>query len=513
MELLAATIVLSLSLQHPPCQPPALRVNCPGPPGGKAGCLARGCCYDDTQPGKTDWCSEKAPRPSPPPPPPPTPVVWVGGSESEQIKVHASGGVSLWINGKVWIVEQQPTACTAAFTGYINVSKSGTYSNASSQSLGRWKQFSLDIVAPPSLKGGTLATRYFLDVAAGSSSSFEFTTRLPVTTGATTTLPGASCAASGAPIISFPFGGEVLEPAAWLTWRGEMTRHAYGGNVSIDTGIGTAPIVFVGDAGATALISPSNEFLTTQVALISGALKVGPRATLVELPVGYSYSVSATLSARNGVTRTVMEWGEEFLQPKYDAPRRRLPTDWKNPLNEELSYTTALGEYFDYLAWPNNVAPTSGVNRPQEALINVSKHFVDAGLPIKTFILDIWWVHNDPRGQPFRHCMFDWNPIDAYFPNGLNWLANETGAGMMPYANYLCANSSYARSGKWKTMNESGNPHGNVVPEQSHAFWTERFDEAKAKWGVRRLSSCCLFAPRASLSHSSSSSSSSLLPR
>jgi hypothetical protein len=70
----------------------------------------------------------------------------------------------------------------------------------------------------------------------------------------------------------------------------------------------------------------------------------------------------------------------------------------------------------------------------------------------KLFVLDIWWVPNDPLGQPRRHCMYDWAPIAKLFPRGLDWLANASGAAMMPYANYLCDNSSYATSGKWHTM-------------------------------------------------------------
>ena len=97
---------------------------------------------------------------------------------------------------------------------------------------------------------------------------------------------------------------------------------------------------------------------------------------------------------------------------------------------------------------------------------------------------------------------YDWQPHGGYFPNGLNWLANATGAvrnnilsvvpfilklivlprqargkhrgqtpkemlrmgrplssqGMMPYANYLCANSTYSKTGEYKTMN--GSHHG-----------------------------------------------------
>lgn len=55
---------------------------------------------------------------------------------------------------------------------------------------------------------------------------------------------------------------------------------------------------------------------------------------------------------------------------------------------------------------------------------------------------------------------------------------------MMPYANYLCDNSSYttATGGKWHTMN--GSSHGNVFPNESRAFWAERFADAKQNFGT-----------------------------
>jgi hypothetical protein len=51
-------------------------------------------------------------------------------------------------------------------------------------------------------------------------------------------------------------------------------------------------------------------------------------------------------------------------------------------------------------------------------------------------------------------------------------------------ANYLCSNSTYANSGDWRTMHGLGVPHGNVEPNQSHAFWTQRFTEAKEHFGM-----------------------------
>ena len=66
-------------------------------------------------------------------------------------------------------------------------------------------------------------------------------------------------------------------------------------------------------------------------------------------------------------------------------------------LYPQLSYTTALGEYFDYLAWKHITAGPYGL--PEEALLNVSAYFKSHELPIKLFVLDIWWVHNDPHSQ------------------------------------------------------------------------------------------------------------------
>ena len=77
----------------------------------------------------------------------------------------------------------------------------------------------------------------------------------------------------------------------------------------------------------------------------------------------------------------------------------------------------------------------------------------------------------------------------------------------LPDANYLCSNSSYstAAGGKWHTMggecDSSGRCwHGNVFPNESHAFWAERFGEAKARFGSTRSSSLCLYVLSRSLS-------------
>lgn len=219
-----------------------------------------------------------------------------------------------------------------------------------------------------------------------------------------------------------------------------MSRHSYGHSIDTDTKYGTSPLVLVGptqhDTGdaAAIIVAPADNFLTTGVALLGGVLSVGPSQTLESLPAGYSYSVSAMASSVRGVTQTVMDWGE-MLQNKYDTRGAAIPS---NPLNQQLSYTTALGEYFDYLAW-KHIGANSTYGLPEEALLNVSAYFKSNELAIKLFMLDIWWVHNDPRGAPPRHCMYSWEPagVDAragvpLFPRGLDWLANATEAAMMP---------------------------------------------------------------------------------
>jgi hypothetical protein len=185
------------------------------------------------------------------------------------------------------------------------------------------------------------------------------------------------------------------------------------------------------------LVAPADEFLTTDVLLKDSLLLVGPRSSLAGLPPGYRFSVSAGLNSGGGglhsgsggangggggVTRAVMDWGRGLQQrygtgmfaagsteagglaaalaapsasasseasaaptapaaPAVNSPqttRKRKATRKRgalsaNPLVEQLSYTTALGEYYDYLAWGHwNISKTG---TPEEALLNVSKHF------------------------------------------------------------------------------------------------------------------------------------------
>jgi hypothetical protein len=471
--------------QHAPqrCAAPGLRVNCAGPPGGKAGCLARGCCYDDTEPGHSDWCShfnrtKPPPSPSPPPtpPPPPSPLVWQAGrntaSGGERVLVHANGAITLELGAAgQWLGQSAPSACIGGASSKAAVTVgAGVATDGSDPRLGPFLAYTFPIAAPAPLRGGFLSAKFFPGVPGGAA--FEFGVLL-----AAAVRPGSGHGAClGQPIISFPFGGRVLQNSSWLTWRGEMVRHAYGSSVQTDTGVGTAPLVLAGAAGATVVVAPADEFLTTQVALSDGSLTVGPLLTLSSgLPAGYSYTVSATLSSSAGVTQTMMDWGRT-LQRKY--PNTPLLS---NPLNEQLSYTTALGEYYDYLAWQGEGPPAGGPT-PQDALLNVSQHFRANELPIKLIMLDIWWVPNDYRGQPWRHCMYDWQPHGGYFPKGLNWLADATGAGMMPYANYLCGNSTYSKSGEYHTMN--GSNHGNVLPADSARFWSDRFADAKENFSM-----------------------------
>lgn len=114
------------------CVAPHLRQNCPGTEGGQAGCEQRGCCFDNTRGG--DWCSHFDPAPPAPPPPAPTAVVWeqcsgpmrgddcarVGG-RCDCVKVHASGGASLWLDGAQWITERPPGVCADLFAGFLSV--------------------------------------------------------------------------------------------------------------------------------------------------------------------------------------------------------------------------------------------------------------------------------------------------------------------------------------------------------------------------------------------------------
>ena len=472
--------------QEEQCPPPHLRINCPaapGQPGGRAGCLQRGCCYNSSTPStprhRVDWCSHYAKTcgmfkteatcptrctwaagrctaPSPPAPPPPSPIVWRAGSDAgEEVQVHANGAVTASLGPDApWIGASTPFACVSGASARLELKVSvGSPVNGSHPRLGAFHGYEQSILAPAALRGGVLSARYYPEAAARSA-AFEFTVRL-----ASAVKPGAGHGPCyGQPIVSYPFGGKVLQNASWLTFRGEMARHAYGSSTATNTGAGTSPLVLAGQAGATVLVAPSDEFLTTGVSLQSGVLSVGPGLNLVALPAGYSYSVFAVLSRQGGVTRTVLDWGRA-LQTKYGTLNARLPA---NPLNEQLSYTTALGEYYDFLDWHN--VSEFREELPERALLGVAAYFRENHLPIKLFVLDICnppryhchlgcirlkmppvsllltgWVHNSPNGAPERHCMFDWEPAGPearagveLFPHGLDWLANETGAGMMP---------------------------------------------------------------------------------
>ena len=390
------------------CAPVHLRVNCPGTPGGRAGCLSRGCCYNATQAG--DWCSHytqqcsafktqrdcpvrctwseasrcTGPAP-PPPPPPPSPVAWAAGPTGERVLVHASGAVTAALDGSAWLAAETPYACLGGQSARVEITVSaGRAANGSDPRLGGYQGFEQTITAPAALRGGVLSTRYFPGVTGGAA--FEFGVQL-----AGEVTPGSGLGAChGQPIVAFPFGGQVLQQnVSWLSWRGEMARHTFGASRATDTGPGTAPLVLAAhQGGAALLVAPADEFLTTGVSLQNGMLTVGPEATLSALPAGYSYSISVTLSSSRGVTQTVKDWGRA-LQLRYGTLGAALPA---NPLNTQLSYTTALGEYFDYLAWPNITGGGEtypGYGLPEEALLNVSAYFKAEGMQIKLFVLDI----------------------------------------------------------------------------------------------------------------------------
>jgi hypothetical protein len=298
-------------------------------------------------------------------------VVWQASSNvsgvGEVVQVHAHGGVTLVIDGNQWLGESTPTACiggSSAFTGFVNVTQ-GRATTGTDPRLGPFKQFQQTITFPAALHGTMLFTRFYPKIV--GSAAFEFSVKLSAAV-----VPG-KC--DGAPVIGFPFGGKVLQPAAVLTWRGEMAAHSYSTTVAHDTGAGTAPLVLVGKGGTTVLVAPADEFLTTGVMLKNSSLIVGPQSTLVGLPAGYIYTVSAALSSNRGVTRTVKGWGDT-LQQKYNANAQKVSS---NPLNELLSYTTALGEYYDYLDWPN----ITSEGTPQDTLLNISQNFRAADLPIK----------------------------------------------------------------------------------------------------------------------------------
>ena len=277
---LVAVVPLSRSASTAPppaqrCLPPAQRVDCPGPPGGRAGCLARGCCYDTTKPGHTDWCSHfNHTKPPPPPPPPPSPVVWHAGRNTttgaERVLVHANGAITLELGDAQWLEQSAPSACINGASDKAAVTvNAGVATNGYDPKLGDFLAYTFSITAPAALRGGFLSAMFWPDVQ--GSAAFEFSVKL-----AAAVQPGSGhgeCYSQ--PIISFPFGGRVLQQnASWLTWRGEMVRHAYGSSIQTNTGLGTAPLVLAGTGGATVVVAPADEFLTTQVALTDGTLGV-----------------------------------------------------------------------------------------------------------------------------------------------------------------------------------------------------------------------------------------------
>jgi hypothetical protein len=307
-------------------------------------------------------------------------VVWHAGRNTttgaERVLVHANGAITLELGDAQWLEQSAPSACINGASDKAAVTvNAGVATNGYDPKLGDFLAYTFSITAPAALRGGFLSAMFWPDVQ--GSAAFEFSVKL-----AAAVQPGSGhgeCYSQ--PIISFPFGGRVLQQnASWLTWRGEMVRHAYGSSIQTNTGLGTAPLVLAGTGGATVVVAPADEFLTTQVALTDGTLGVvrrkhgvmfrlqrsalllltlvqslslqkrvrllstaalrcsvaqGPLLTLSGLPAGYTYTVSATLSSSGGVTQTVMDWGGT-LQRKYPAAKA-LPS---NPLNEQLRSDT-----------------------------------------------------------------------------------------------------------------------------------------------------------------------------
>ena len=250
----------------------------------------------------------------------------------------------------------------------------------------------------------------------------------------------------------------------WHTFLFRQTMEIWGGGKNPTVGPDAGPIcLFRRDMKHTIVLSPYDNFMTSNTRLYAGSLQYGVMGTITNIPIGFSHSVIFHYK-KEGLRRTLFSWGS-ILQNVYN---KKKVDNAEHTTLSRLGYSTDHGAAYYYKTETNKTYETT--------LLDLAASYQAADLPISYALLDSWWYY-----QGVDKGTVKWVPMEGIFPHGMGWLSEQTKWSFQLHNRYWSSSVAYAQQngGAYPWTIE----HGDAVPD-TQLFWDDLMANASTQWNM-----------------------------
>ncbi len=352
------------------------------------------------------------------------PALWEAGDQRLAIKIAKDGSCTVALYGKTWF-----TTSTQMLAVHLNgqwyFADSNSASNklvyVSSRSgsgqdkLGHYRAYSIQWLAGKTAYQTTIRSyeNKPILVFAQSYPDGAKETCLPDNNRDNHLLPQSfdySVAQNRNQISAFPalfLGQNAASSLHYLVYKGYFAQPEIGARADrlrIDAGRhGTecgAPLILFDSSLHTAVISPLNHFMTSEMSMQSQLLTCGTHGEVSEIPQGFSQET--IIYAGDGINKTLSDWGSQLLT----LGGKSRASENSDPSLNYLGYWTDNGAYYYY-------KPESDKTFA-DTFIDLAADFRQRAIPVRYYQLDSWWYHKGPdEGVSL------WQPRADVFPDGI----------------------------------------------------------------------------------------------
>lgn len=268
---------------------------------------------------------------------------------------------------------------------------------------------------------------------------------------------------------------EAPEALGFLAYSGYMTGAypLYGtlGSSPLPGGLdGSGPLVIFNKDLSTSFVlsSASNFFAHSQMFDAShNTLSYGVMGSVTSVPA--QYSLETILYLGSGVNQAMTDWGSVLLA-RYGKDRSFADRDLTL---RYIGYSTDNGAYYYYL--------TEQGKNYEQTMLDIATYAAQESIPYRWLLLDSWWYPKGPDGG-----VTTWLAEASVFPDGLDYVFNQTGWPIQGHNRYWSNETTYAKQngGQYNFLIDNRNvPNGHLAVPDDQAFWDFLMSSSK-RWGL-----------------------------
>jgi len=216
------------------------------------------------------------------------------------------------------------------------------------------------------------------------------------------------------------------------------------------------------------VISAASQFMSASQEFKGGVLSFGVMGGVQSIPAGFEMEFIFQSAPDQGVNGAMQTWGKSLLD-RYGKKRSVANNDLTT---NYLGYSTDNGAFYYYY--------TEQGKTYQDTMSDIKAYSTKVGLPYRHWLMDSWWYYKSANGA-----VKNWTARPDIFPNGADYVYNETEWPVVGHNRYWSSETDYAKQngGDYDFIIEKDS-HGGMSMPVDQQFWDDLMSSSR-KWGLK----------------------------